>query len=169
MEKTVDKYQLLEFEFSSNLVRFLKLFNLLERNVGLCISWLVNHSDPRVAYPFLDKLTTQGKMDILKELIFYKYSETNQEMIRDFNEWFKLASEARAVRNRYIHGYWDALFSRGENPIIFQPTVWTSGVGKRKAERDSSQKMSLNEFKVIVQEMESVFEKFMELREKYDV
>jgi len=169
MEKTLDQYQIIEFEFSSGLQSYLKHYNLLERNVGLCISWLVNHNDPSAAYPFLDKLTAKSKMDVLKELIYYKNSETNEEIIRDFKEWFKLASETRVARNRYVHGYWEVSPWVQNKPIRFNPTIWTSGVGKRKTKDHSQQEMSLKEFQMIVQEMKDVFEEFMQLRKKYDI
>jgi hypothetical protein len=169
MDNSLNKYQDIEPEFSSNLLKFLKYFNLLERNLGLSISFLVNDKDPHVAYPFLEKLNTQGKLDILKELIFYKNSETNEEIINDFNRWFKEALETKAIRNRYIHGYWHIRDDRTENPIIFSPTTWTSGVGKVATETDSDQYMSLSEFKDVVQKMEALFESFSALRGKYGI
>ena len=169
MVKTLNEFELVEYEFSTTLVQYLKYYNLLERNVGLCISWLVNHSDPRVTYPFLDRLTTQGKMEVLKELIFYKNSNKNDAIIEDFSQWIKIASKTRAVRNRYVHGYWDVVPHLKEQPIRFYPTVWTSGVGKLKNNKDSCQKMSMDEFKEAAREIEIVFEKFNEFRDKHGI
>lgn len=164
MEKTLNQYQMVEFEFSTTLTRYLKYFNLLEKNVGLCISFLVNKSDSKAAYPFLDRLNTQGMMDVLKELIFYKNTENNDEIIRDYSQWLKLASKTRVARNRYVHGYWDVTPHLKENPIRFYPTKWTSGVGKEVADSYSCQKMSLDDFKKVAQEVEIVFEKFNQFR-----
>ena len=118
MNKTLDKYEMIEVGFSSTLTRFMTFFNLLETNVGFCISFLVNHADPKASYPFLNRLTAQGKLDVLRELIAYKGLTTEKQFSEDFNEWFKLASQTRVVRNRYVHGYWEVL-TTAEKPIRF--------------------------------------------------
>ena len=168
MNKTLNKYELIEFGFSSNLTRFMTFFNLLETNVGLCISFLVNNADPKVSYPFLNRLNAQGKLDVLRELIAYKGLTTEKQFSEDFNKWFKLASQTRVARNRYVHGYWEVLVT-AEKPIRFHPTDWTSRMGGEKKDNAASLEMDLDEFKAIADEMESVFEKFGSLRKKYGV
>ncbi len=165
--KTLNVYEIVEYEFALTLSRYLKYYNLLEYNVGLCISWIVNNSDPRASYPFLDRLTTQGKMDVLKELIFYKASTNDSDIVEDFRLWLKVASKTRAARNRYVHGYWDVLPHLKEKPIRFNPTVWTSGVGRMVTDADSCQEMSLEEFKEAAKEVEVVFEEFNKFRKKH--
>jgi hypothetical protein len=168
MANTLNKYEMIEVGFSSTLTRFLMFFNMLETNVGLCISFLVNHTDPKASYPFLNRLNAQGKMDVLKELVTYKGLTAEEQFTADFNEWFKLASQTRVARNRYVHGYWDVM-PHVEKPIRFHPTDWTSKMSGEKKDKAAVQEMNLDEFKAIADEMESVFEKFGSLRKKYGV
>ena len=49
----------LEEDFSITLVRLLRQFNLLELNLGLAISFLVNSKDPESAYPKLSKISLE--------------------------------------------------------------------------------------------------------------
>ena len=74
----------------------MQTFSYLELNLGLCIRWLVNRKDVKVAHPLLERLSTQQKLDVLKELIFYKFANDKSEMISDFGQWFNKAAKTKA-------------------------------------------------------------------------
>ena len=58
-----------EARFAKALVKLLKFFNLIDTNVGLCLSHLSNPSDPVGAYPQLAAQTTQQRFEALSLLI----------------------------------------------------------------------------------------------------
>jgi hypothetical protein len=164
MEKTLNEYEIIEFEFATNLSRFLSVFNNIDTNLGLCISFLVNRTDPIAAHPFLKKLTTHGKIEVFKELILYKKSKIDESIVKDFSHWLMLFCKAKALRNNYVHCVWDVQPSIKEKPIRYHLSPWNIGEGKDK---DRFHQMSLDEFKTDVQEMEEISKKFSELRNKY--
>lgn len=141
---------------------YLQTFSLLEVNIGLCIRLLVNRQDPRVAHPFLHRMSTQRQLEALKDLIFYKHANDNPQTIAGFNKWFKHATQAKAARNSLVHGYWEYT-NREEKPIRFTPLSWSYGPDPNVAERPS-QDMSLSDFEAIVAKMEGIFDEFMRLR-----
>jgi len=94
-------YSLLESRFYIALGRYMQTFSYLDLNLGLCIRLLVNRNDVKAAHPLLERLSTQQKLDVLKELIFYKYANDKPKMISDFDKWFKKTSQTKASRNRY--------------------------------------------------------------------
>jgi hypothetical protein len=163
MKKTLNEYEIVEYEYSSTFTRYMKLFNLMDYNVGLCISFLVNRADPKASHPFLDRLTSHAKLEVLKELVNYKGLSADKEFTRDFDDWFKLASRSKAIRNQYIHGHWDVAPSL-EKPIRFTPMKWVSDTSTNNTEQ-----MTLDEYLETMGELNIVFDKFMQLREKYGI
>jgi len=51
----------------------------------------------------LDRLTTQQKLDVLKELIFYKFANDKPKMISDIDQWFIKAAKTKVAINRYCN------------------------------------------------------------------
>ena len=168
-EKTVVDHASLQSRFYIALGQYMQTFSLFEQNLGLCIRWMVNRKDVKVSHPFLERLSTQQKLDVLKELIFYKYADDNPEVVSDFNLWFKKIAKAKASRNRYVHGVWQFIGGNKETPIRFTPTNWSAGIGKPIKKADEEQDMDFSKFEDIVAEMKSVLKEFNELRDKYDI
>ena len=162
----------LEFEhtaFSAALVRYLTSFNLIDKNVGLCISFLVNSNDPRASYPLLERLNTQAKLDVLRELLFYKRMEKQSDMLDDFTSWFKRMSESKVQRNRFIHGQWYLIPNQNGKPVAFSPTTWTAGIGREKTRLDKEQRLSISEFEAVATELEQLLNEFSSLRKKHSL
>jgi hypothetical protein len=159
----------LESRFYIALGRYMQTFSYLELNLGLCIRFLVNRKDPQAAHPLLERLSTQQKLDVLKELIFYKYANDKSKMISDFGQWFKKAAKTKASRNRYVHGVWELVPHLKETPIRFRPISWAAGTGKPMQTKDEVQYIALSDFEKIVAEMNAIFREFSELREKYGI
>ncbi len=161
--KMLNEYEVVEHEFAMAFTHYVKIFNMMELNIGFCIRFLVNRADPSAAHPFLDRLTINGKLDVLKELVDHKGLQEKEGFKKDFDDWFKLVSKTRAARNRYIHGGWD-IAPDVERGIRFTPMTWVDDMGGSKTER-----MTLVEFKELMKEMDFVFEQFSRLRKKYGI
>jgi len=162
-------YSSLESRFYIALGRYMQTFSYLDLNLGLCIRLLVNRNDVKASHPLLERLSTQQKLDVLKESIFYKYANDKPKMISDFDKWFKKASQTKASRNRYVHGVWELVPKLKETPIRFTPISWAAGTGKPMQTKDEEQQMALSDFEKIVAEMNAVSHKFSKLREKYGI
>ena len=160
--KKLGYFEIIDYEFSRNFVDYIKNYNNLDKNIGITISLLVSSHDPKLAYPMIKKLTTHDKMSVLKEVINKKFNETNNEMVKEFDEWIKKASTTRTERNQLIHGSWSLAGSVTETPIIFSPTNWDI-----EEKSDKNKKFSLDEFKIIVEELKDVCSEFGKLRRKY--
>ena len=155
----------LENRFYVALGRYMQSFSLLDLNLGLCIGVLVNRLDSRVAHPFLQRLSTHQKIRVFKELIFYKYANDNPTMFSDFDQWIKRAMDAKAGRNKYVHGVWQWISSNYKTPIRLTPISWAYGPDPKKDERPDLD-MTLSDFEEIVAEMTDVVVEFNELRGK---
>ena len=164
---TEPDYSSQESRFYIALGHYMQTFALFEQNLGLCIRWIVNRKDVKIVHPFLERLSTKQKLDVLKELIFYKYGDENPQMISDFNQWFEDAAKTRASRNRYVHGVWRFIRQNRDAPIRFEPLSWSAGIGRPMQTRDEERDMDLADFEKIVEEMKSILGRFNELRDKY--
>ena len=92
-------------QFNSLLVDYLNTFNILETNIGLCISRLENNGID-AAYNKLKNLSCEKKIDYL-----YKIVRTEKKIkdIKELEDWCINAHKARNERNKYIHGCWSYL------------------------------------------------------------
>lgn len=160
--KQLSYFEIIEYEFSRNFVKYLKNYNQLDQNIGLTIAWLVSCSDPTLAFPMVSKLTTHNKMCVLQKVVRKKFSCTNLDMVKDYDDWLDRASKTRTERNQYIHGYWHLADCLTEKPIMFSPINW-------EIERTESknQNFSLEEFQSIANELENICIEFGNLRRKY--
>lgn len=43
--------------------------DLPDLNLGVCLGWFIINRDPHLAYPLIEKLTTQEKINALKKII----------------------------------------------------------------------------------------------------
>lgn len=67
--KQLSYFEIIEYEFSRNFVRYLKNYNQLDQNIGLTIAWLVSCNDPTLAFPMINKLSTHNKMCVLQKVV----------------------------------------------------------------------------------------------------
>lgn len=162
--KKIGYFEIIDYEFSKNLVDYIKNYNQLDQNVGLTLAWLVTGSNPRLAYPMISKLSAHGKMEALQKVISEKFSESSEEMVNEFDQWFSKASKTRTERNQYIHGYWQLAGNVNDKPIMFSPIRWEIS---NNANKNRTQYFSVDEFKAIVDELKAVCSDFGDLRRKY--
>jgi hypothetical protein len=160
--KQLGYFEIVEFEFSRNFVKYLKNYNQLDKNIGLTIALLVSCHDPKLAFPMISKLSTHNKMCVLQKIVRKKFSNTDSNMVRDYDDWLDRVSKSRTERNQYIHGYWHLAGSLTDKPIMFSPINWEIEKADNK-----DQTFSLEEFKTIADELESICIEFGNLRRKY--
>ena len=151
--------------FSIALVRLVRYFNLLDENVGLCISHLASPSDPQASYPALAKMTAEQKMERLLELFTSQEIISDEGSISEFAGWFERAAQARSIRNRYVHGHWEYLPMRSEKPVGVRAPAWM----QEKLGPDANETMSLSDLETVADELVGVFEDFVQIRKKNGV
>ena len=140
----------------------LRNFNFLKLNLGLCIRFLENPKDPEKSHPKLARTSIQDKLDKLKQLL------TDNDLIKnkpEFDAWYAEASEARSIRNYYVHGTWKHLPLRSGKPLGFRLPPWRT----EHLRGEEAATMSLNELEEDAKNLQSVFEQFIKLRRKYGV
>ena len=142
--------------------KILRNYNFLELNVGLCLRFLENPKVPSMSHPYLNRTGMPKAIKKLKKLLdcCEHISDTSE-----FLEWMKLAEEICALRNYYVHGTWEYLSLRTENPLGFRVPPWRKEVIKGKTHGV----MKLEELEADAEHVELVFKKFMLIRKKYGV
>lgn len=153
-----------ETRFAQALVRLLKYFNLLDRNVGLAISFLENPSDAQASYPTLAKMTAEQKLDRLRKLLLERRTVGDSASTSDLERCIEHAHSARSIRNRYIHGDWSILPVKIEKRVVVEAPPWMHV----KLGSDAREEMSLADLESVVDELEGVFQEFMRIRRKHN-
>jgi hypothetical protein len=164
LTRQLDEYEIVSADVALAFFKYVNMFNLLERNIVLCISGLDTGSDRYTVQARLSGLTTQAKLEVLKELIAHKCMNADSGLGQDFDQWFTFATKSKAARNRYVHGYWD-IAPELEKAIRFTPNQWI-------ADKDSSsetERMTMPEFLGMMEEMNRVFDQFGKLRSKHGI
>jgi len=162
MTRELDEYECIRVDVAVAFFKYVNIFNLLERNIVLCISGLGKGCDRAAVQAQLSGLTMHGKMEVLNRLIAKGGFEARDGVQKAFDEWFLFASKAKAARNSYVHGYWEINPSSVE-PIRFTPNQWSSDSST------NTESMTMDEFLDMMGEMDRVFEGFGKLREKYGI
>lgn len=151
-----------ESRINTALGKILRNFNFLELNLGLCLSFLENPSDPAVSHKYLNR---EGMPAIIKKL---KNLIDECEHIPDsheFQEWMVRAEEIRVLRNYYVHATWEYLPSRHDAPLAFRIPPW-----RKERIRGSDQgRMLIEDLEADAHRIEAVFNEFMAIRKKYGV
>lgn len=162
MTRELDAYECIRVDVAVAFFKYVNTFNLLERNIVLCISGLDKGGDRAAVQARLSELTMHGKMEFLHRRITEGGFEAREGVQKAFGEWFLFAGKAKAVRNRYVHGYWE-INPTSVNPVNFTPNQWSSD------SLTNTESMTMNEFLEMMGEMDRVFEGFSKLREKYGI
>ena len=145
-------------EFNSLLVEYLNFFNLLEENVGLCISHLED-SSIEDSYKVLEKTSCKKKIENLYEIVNQKKILKSESNLQELKDWCESAHQMRHQRNKYIHGHWTYL-PHLENGVELRVAPWV------KEEYGGSERLSLQELSIIVREIKDCFEQLMLIRQK---
>ena len=143
--------------FNSLLVEYLNTFNLLETNVGLCISHLVD-SSVEESHKLLARTNCEGKIKRLHEIVKSRNILKSKINFQELEDWCADAHQKRHQRNKYIHGHWTFL-PHLENGVELNVAPWI------KEKYGASERMSLQELDVIVHELKDCFRQLMAIRQ----
>jgi hypothetical protein len=154
-----------EVRFALAISRLLKSFNLIDTNVGLCLSYLKCPSNPKAAYKVLANQTSQQRFDELEDHLFEGVGFPANVDLGDFRAWFADAARARSIRNRYIHGLWEYLPLRVDGPVEVSAPPWM----KEKLGELAKETMTLAELEAVADNLAEVFDRFRQLRNRYKI
>ena len=144
--------------FNSLLVEYLNTFNLLELNVGLCISHLSKIEQHEI-YKKINKMSFEKKLEYLLELT------SSEENKQDLYFWCKDAHSKRHERNMYMHGQW-YLIPHLDQCVEFRIAPW---VKDKYANVYPGSRFTFHQLESIVTSMKSCLEAFFDLRKKYGI
>ncbi len=159
MKTTLNTYQLIEYEFTKSFVEFINSYNELDYNISTCIARIITDKTPNLAYHVIQKLSTQEKIDLLKQILMDRKFVEKWELVDDFNEWSLKAEKSKAYRyrNYFVNGKWHTIAANIEKPIIFKSL-------NHRVSQDLQ--FSLDEFHYFSNEMKSITNNFNKFREK---
>lgn len=153
----------IEAELAKALLRLLKWANLLELNLGLTISFLINEAAPKDAYPAISKMSLDKKLSKFIELVSNDSRLNTKEI--DLCVWKERTDRARFVRNSFVHGYWEVLPMRTDTPISLRLPPW---IAEDKSEY-SGRGLTIVDIEQAADEMGQVFGQFMHFRKKLSI
>jgi len=145
-------------EFNSLLVEYLNTFNLLEKNVGLCISHLEDSSTEDV-YKSLANTSCEKKIENLYEIVKTKNLLKSDGNLKELKDWCENAHQMRHQRNKYMHGHWSFL-PHLEHGVELNVAPWV------KEKYGGSERMSFQDLNAIVQEIKECFKQLCDIRRK---
>ncbi|MEH6626552.1 MAG: hypothetical protein V7739_08910 [Motiliproteus sp.] len=151
-----EKYDPID-QFNSLLVEYMNTFNLLEGNVGSCIVFLED-SSREDSFQSLAKANCVKKIEKLYKIVHLNNLLKSAKRLSELEKWCKNANQMRHRRNYYIHGVWSYIPHLDRVELNVAP--WF------RQGYDGSTKMTLQDFKVVVQEIKDCFHKLLEIRAK---
>ena len=150
-----------EVKFAQAIAKLLKYFNLLDTNIGLCLSHLISSSDPSASYDGLASMTAGQRFDELRRRVVEVGAGLPKRLdVKAFEDWFEDAVWVREARNRFVHGNWEHLPLRKDAPIGVSAPPWM----KSRLGKLANQQMTLAELQTIADRIEQVFHRFMSIR-----
>lgn len=154
-----------EVRFARSIVKLLTYFNLLDTNVGLCLSHLVSPDNPQASYSRLASQTSQQRFDDLKRFVAKGIGSPTSVDRAEFEKWLIDATRARSIRNRYIHGNWEYLPNRPHAPVGVSAPAWM----RDKLGAEAYEAMTLDQLEGIADEIAQIFARFMEIRRRHGI
>jgi len=144
-------------KYNSLLVDYLRYFNLLELNVGLCIRRLSGIDESEI-HRKLDKMSFEKKLEYLLEL-------SSKENDSELKNWCKEAHARRQERNMYMHGQW-AFIPHLEEGVEFLLAPW---VEEKYCNIYPGKRFTLEKLESIVLDIRACFNDFNKLRDKNSI
>ncbi len=129
-------------------------FNLLDLNLGLCISFMHSVEDPKSAYRRIERMSFSQKLEELDGLT------TSLTCHADYQNWTTQALEIRDLRNQAAHGVWERYLPTIEQPIGLRMPPWAQG---------NTTKFSIEQLEAKAAEVHHIFETFQAWRRKHEV
>jgi hypothetical protein len=143
--------------FLSKFVRdYIFHFNMLERNIAYSLRHVNKQGSESTSIESLLALSFCKKISKLKNII------SKQSLDREFSEWLEAIDHCRTMRNRLVHGHWEAVWHL-DKPIRFDACQIKSGDQSRVEGNYTIESLS-EEFI----ELKKVAEDFSKLRSKYE-
>lgn len=151
-----------ESRINAALGKIVRNFNFLEMNLGLCLRFLENRSDPSASHSYLNKA---GMTQIIKKLKRLLDECEHVPDTHEFNEWMARAETIRSLRNYYVHSTWEYIPLRKEAPLGFMIPPWRkeSILGREEGV------MRIEDLEADAKRVELVFQEFMKIRKKYGI
>jgi len=113
------------------------------------------------------------RLKTLEELVSAAWSVPHYEGQKEIREWFRLAHQARGLRNEYAHGRWgvpgkhsfteSGRLSDAKPLLVFVPLDWNM----LDSCSDNNIELTLEEFATQVEEAENLATRFWNLISKY--
>lgn len=154
-----------EVRFAQAIVKLLRYFNLIDTNVGLCLSRLTNPTNPEASYERLGNQTSQQRFEELRARVAEGIGFPKVVDSEEFGQWLSDATRARSIRNRYVHGNWEYLSLRTECPVGVNAPPWM----KPKLGSLTQETMTLEKLEAVADEMEQIFNRFMKIRQRHRI
>lgn len=153
----------IEAALSIAVLRLLKWFNYLELNLGLSLSSLINEAAPKETYGAISNMSLEKKLGKFIKLVEAD-ERLNTERI-DLQEWVDRTNRARYVRNSFVHGSWEILPLRSNEPIKLRLPPW---IAEDKSEY-GRRGLTIQDVEQAADEMGQVFGQFMHIRKRLGV
>lgn len=97
-----------ELRFLRNYKRAVSSFNILDRNMALCLQWAAHYAGKETEMDSFLALPYDRKFSKIKSLIIKKGQGS------EYQEFIRLAEMCRLWRNKLVHGEWELTY-RDEN------------------------------------------------------
>jgi hypothetical protein len=110
-------------------------------------------------------MTPEKRIERLKKLLEKADLKVKKKVREELSAWYEKAAGVRNIRNRYVHGNWEFLPLRHNEPVGVSAPPWM----REKLGSLANETMSLEQLEAVAQEVEAVFQEFMALRRKYGV
>jgi hypothetical protein len=155
-----------EPQFCRAIAKLLRNFNLLDTNIGLCLSHLLEPNDPQSSYPRLSRMTSQARFEELRRLVIEgAVALPKRTDHAPFEQWFEDATWARELRNRFFHGNWEYLPHRKEGPVGVSAPAWM----RERLGLFAEERMTLASLEALADRVADIFDRFMQIRRTYGI
>jgi len=121
-----------------------------------------------------EKTTFKARLKLFKRLVLDVYQPAGSAFVEEFQIWFARAEKCRVLRNDYAHGRWGVPgkfnFKEGgsmldaEPLLVFVPLDWNMDSERE----DRSFALTMEEFKLQVEEAEIVFSDYFKLTKRFE-
>lgn len=154
-------------EFYRLLGRLVCAHATFDRNIGHQLHWLGRWYGTDVV-EFLDpkKVPFSKRLKKLRSMVLDIYESAGKKGLAELTEFFDQAGAATALRNDYVHGFWNWHYREsagGEMVLQFFPLHWDMTPDRP----DDSVTMALGEFADQVENAEKVLSRYFRLIDKY--
>lgn len=139
---------------------FIDTFNSFDENLSICLGLIISGGQRHLAYPVIEKLSTNEKIDSLKQILNSKEFEDKKNVVDNFNRWVSDALKIKCIRNNYVHARWQILVRNDSYQFIHCRPINLTGPSK-------SSFLTVNEFEEMVSNTKRVLNEFGEIYKEH--